>query len=51
MTASSDRAQRRELEAEAYALLKLMKEGRLDHGAAVIAAWEERVRELEGGTP
>jgi hypothetical protein len=34
---------------EAYALLKLMKEGRLDHGAAVIAAWAERVRELEGG--
>lgn len=32
---------------EAYALLKLMKEGRLDHGAAVIAAWAERVRMLE----
>jgi hypothetical protein len=34
---------------EAYALLKLMKEGELDHGAAVIAEWYERVQDLESG--
>ncbi len=34
---------------EAYALLHLMKDGKLDHGSAAIAEWRERVRELEDG--